>query len=234
MTGETMHMLAFPPASYADEVARILAGVIRESVAVRGRCRVVLAGGRTPAAVYRALSMQPAMPWAQVEAYVGDERCVPPAHADSNWRMIDETLLSAVSIPAAHRHRMRGEASGDEAARDYDAHVALLPEPKFDLVISGVGADGHTASLFPGDADLAGELSWARPATAPEPFAVRDRVTLTLRALNSCVVMAVLCTGAEKVAVREAIVTQRTDAVTLPAALLRGRDQTLWLVDDLA
>jgi len=231
MSAVTRTVLAFSRESYADEVARLLAGVIRESVESRGVCRVVLVGGRTPAAVYRALALQPSVPWAQVEAYIGDERCVPPTHADSNWRMIEETLLSAVPIPAAHLHRMRGEAGSDDAAHEYDALVAPLPEPKFDLVISGVGADGHTASLFPGDLRLMGELLWARTATAPAPFAVPDRVTLTLRALNSTLVMAVLCTGAEKFAVRQAIVTQQSDALELPAAMLRGRDQTLWLVD---
>ncbi len=224
-------VLEFHASSYATAVADLLAAGIRASVAAYGRCRIALAGGRTPAAVYRALAAYDQMPWSQVHVFVGDERCVPPDHADSNYRMLEETLLSQVPIPSSQVHRLRGEIDASASVAEYDALVAALDEPKFDIVLSGVGADGHTASLFPGDPTVSLTDRWAVTAIAPAPFAVVERVTLTLRALNSTRVQMVLCTGFEKLPVRTAILSDAPTARTLPAALLRGRDTTLWLVD---
>jgi 6-phosphogluconolactonase len=231
MTGAPREVLEFALPTFAEQTATLLEWTIRDAVLARGSCRIVLAGGRTPAAVYRALAQRPDMPWQAVDAYIGDERCVPPTHADSNYRMIAETLLDVVAIPPAQVHRLRGELGASPAAAEYQALLAPLPEPKFDLVLTGVGADGHTASLFPGDPRVTTSQDWAMPAVAPPEFAVAERVGLTLRALCSCRVLVVLCTGAEKRAIRNAILSGAPGARSLPAALVSGLDRTICVLD---
>lgn len=225
-------MLVLHGAVFAARVAAVLADAIRAAVTARGKCRIVLAGGRTPAAVYRVLAADAMVPWAQVSAFIGDERCVPPDHAESNYRMIDETLLRHVAIHEARIFRLRGELGGVAAAAEYDALLDALPgTPKFDIVMSGVGADGHTASLFPGDPAVESAPGWAMAAVAPAPFAVSDRAGLTLRALNSTRLQLVLCTSDDKQPVRRRILGNAPDAASLPAARVSGTERTLWIID---
>ncbi len=231
MKGAPREVLEFEVVSYAEQTATMLEWVIRDAVLARGVCRAVLAGGRTPAAVYRTLAKRPDIPWGNVEVYIGDERCVPPTHADSNYRMIAETLLDQVAIPEAQVHRLRGELGAVQAAAEYEALIDPLPMPKFDLVLTGVGADGHTASLFPGDSRVSSSTAWAMDAVAPAEFAVAERVGLTLRALCASRVLVVLCTGADKRAIRTAILDGTPHGRALPAALVSGLERTVWVVD---
>ena len=224
-------VLVIAPADFARRTAAMIAWSISTSVHLRGRCRLVCAGGRTPAQVYRVLATLPHVPWEFVEVFIGDERCVAPTDAESNYGMIAESLLRTLKIPAQQIHRLRGDAGASVAAAEYNALLGDLPEPKFDLVISGVGADGHTASLFPDDARLATETAWAITATAPPAFAIAERVGLSLRALNSTRYQLVLCVGTEKRAVRTRILAGDADAQRLPAAQLRGHERTFWIVD---
>lgn len=219
-------------AEFAGQAAGHIAAQVNAAVARDGACRIVLAGGRTPAAVYRALASRTDVAWASVHAFVGDERCVPPGHADSNFRMIHETLLAQVPIPPGQVHRLRGEVAPEDAAAEYDALVASLPEPKFHVVLNGMGADGHTASLFPGDQGILTDTAWAKSAHAPPPFAVAQRVTLTLRALNACDVSITFCTGDDKRTVRDMILAVDDGTPSLPASLLRGRTLHWWFTDD--
>ena len=145
--------------------------------------------------------------------------------------MIAETLLRAVPIPEAQVHRIDGEFGADEAATRYDRLLRAMPEPLFDVVLSGIGADGHTASLFPGDPRIDASAALALAARAPAPFAVAERVGLSLRALNSTRHQLVFCTGDEKRDVRDRILHGDADAQALPAARLRGWERTLWLTD---
>ena len=222
----------FSDAAFAAEAAGYLEVRMGWAIQSSGSCRIVLAGGRTPAAVYRALATRREVDWSKVHVFIGDERCVPPGHADSNFRMIHETLLSQVPIPPAQVHRMRGEVAPDVAAAEYDALIAALPEPKFHIVLNGMGADGHTASLFPGDEGIETDTAWAKAAHAPPPFAVERRVTLTLRALNATEVSITFCTGDEKRGVRDRILTKGPDTPSLPASLLYGDELSWWFVDD--
>jgi 6-phosphogluconolactonase len=220
------------PDAFAATVAALLADAMRTAVTMRGKCRIVLAGGRTPAAVYRVLASDPTIPWGQVSAFIGDERCVPPDHAESNFRMIDETLLQHVAMDASRIFRLRGELGGAAAAAEYDRLLDALPgTPKFDIVISGVGADGHTASLFPGDPLVDSAPGWAMAAVAPAPFAVSDRAGLTRRALNSTRLQVVLCTADDKKPVRRLILSDAPAAARLPATWLSGTERTVWVVD---
>ena len=231
MSGSVREVLALEAVEFAGWTARVIEDAIHSAVTARGVCRIVLAGGRTPAQVYQVLALRANVPWAEVHVYIGDERCVPPTHADSNYRMIEQTLLSMVPVPKAQIHRLRGELGANAAAGEYQLFLEPLPEPKFDFVLSGVGADGHTASVFPGDERVMTSHAWAIGAVSPPQFAVSERVGLTLRALCSTRVACVLCTGAEKRAVRDAILSGDAAAQSLPAARLRGMDRTLWIVD---
>lgn len=228
--GAPREVLTLEPAVFAVQTAALLAQAMRDAVTQRGKCRIVLAGGRTPAAVYRVLAADVSVPWAQVSAFIGDERCVPPDHVESNYRMINETLLSVVRMEEDRIFRIRGELGGAAAAAEYDAMLdALSSDPKFDIVLSGVGADGHTASLFPGDPRIDTAPGWAMSAVAPAPFAVSDRAGLTFRALNSTRLQVVLCTAEDKKPVRQRILSG--SAPELPAARLSGIERTVWIVD---
>jgi 6-phosphogluconolactonase len=189
-------------------------------VALAGGARtLVLAGGTTPAAAYQELAGMEVV-WGRVTVLFGDERCVPPGDPASNYRMARETLLSRVA--PASIHRMAGELGPDEAAADYEAVVSsLIP---LDVVLLGVGEDGHTASLFPGHPALEarGLVTGVRGAPKPPP----DRVSLTLRTLRSAHLVLVLATGAGKV---EAVAKARAGSV--PSGMIEG---ARWLLDAAA
>jgi 6-phosphogluconolactonase len=196
-------------AADAETLATLTADLLRtalaRAIADRGLAWIALAGGRTPRAVYERLAAAgtPAIDWARVHVAFGDERMVPPDHADSNYGMARAALLARVPIPAGQVHRVLGEAaSSDAAARAYaDALTrafALAPGtwPIFDLVLLGVGADGHTASLFPGTASLHERARLAVGVQAPAP--PMDRVSLTYPVLNAARQVVLLTAGADK------------------------------------
>src|SRR5215510_10036486 len=146
-------------AALAQQTTDIFVRLAQESVAARGRFTVALAGGSTPKAAYAMLASaayRDWLPWQQTHFFWGDERHVPPEHEDSNYRMAYEAMLSKVAIPADHIYRIAAEKEAQQAADEYEATLRTafqLSEdtlPRFDLVLLGMGPDGHTASLFPG------------------------------------------------------------------------------------
>ena len=144
-------IVAAEPAELVRRAAGWLALEVTRAIAERGRCALSLPGGRTPEPVYRELAAGSSVDWTRVDVFFGDERAVPPDHPDSNYRMVHAALLSRVPIPVAQVHRMEAERTDREsAAREYER---LLP-PRLDVLLLGMGADGHTASLFPGAAAL--------------------------------------------------------------------------------
>lgn len=195
-----------------------------------GTFRAALAGGSTPKATYRRLAgpLRDRVDWSRVELYFGDERCVPPDHADSNYRMAREALLDHVPLPPGHVHRMRGEDPPEAAAAAYEA---LLP-PCLDFVFLGMGADGHTASLFPGTSAL-GAPPGARCVATYVGKLGAFRITLTAEYLIAARELVVLVAGAEKAgALRDAL---RAPDGTVPITLLRPAAGRLrWLVDRAA
>ncbi len=231
MMSAPRHVVVFSAEYFARDAAALLCAEIERSVAERGVCRVVLSGGKTPAAVYRVMASHAEMPWSQIDWYFGDERCVPPTHADSNYRMVMQNLIGPAHILNANIHRMRGELGAAMAANEYRAVLEPLTEPLFDLVLLGLGPDGHTASLFPGDDSAWPARAWVTTATAPPAFAVAERVTLTPRALSSARLVCTLCPGDEKAVIRRAILSESPDTLALPAARIFGQERTLWLVD---
>jgi 6-phosphogluconolactonase len=173
--------------SAADEVARILAE------GARAGGHIVLSGGSTVGDAYeKAAELEP--DWSRVELWWGDERCVPPDDDNSNFGLAKKMLLDKLERQPAAIHRIEGELDPDEAARRYDDSVRGVT---FDLILNGVGPDGHTASLFPNAASLQQRerLALAVPP-GHEPFI--ERVTLTIPALENCRRMIFLVTGEDK------------------------------------
>jgi 6-phosphogluconolactonase len=234
----------------ARGAAQRIAEVARASVTARGVFTLALSGGSTPRRTYEELArLAPGvMRWEATELFFGDERCVPPDDAQSNYRMARETLLDAGVIGAERVHRIRTELGMPaRIAADYDgllrgwfaggsvADVAArdAAQPTFDLAILGVGDDGHTASLFPGSAALDEEERWAIAAEAPVGTPVADRVTVTLPVLNHARNVVFLCSGAGKQAIVREILT-RASANRFPAARVRALETTAWLLDAAA
>jgi 6-phosphogluconolactonase len=176
--------------------AEWLADEVRLCTTLRGTCALCLAGGATPRPVDEALAEQPlrdAIPWDRVRIFFGDERAVPPDHPDSNFRMVNEALLSRVGIPAGNVHRMEAEAKDlDRAA---DGYASLLPEA-LDVLVLGVGPDGHTASLFPGSPALRERTRRVVPARAPKP--PERRLTITPPVIAAARRVLVLAAGRDK------------------------------------
>lgn len=207
----------------------------------RDRFTVALAGGSTPRALYRLLADEKGpyhtrVPWESTHVFFGDERMVPPDDPESNARMAFESLLRFVPIPEEQVHRIRGEnPDPDRAAEEYEEmlrntfRLAPRERPRFDLILLGLGADGHTASLFPGDRAIEESERLAVPATAPVP--PRSRVSLTLPVLNAASSVLFLISGATK-----APAVQRVRrGENLPAARVRPESGALlWLCDRAA
>lgn len=171
-------------------IVRTLTDAMRERV----RASLGLTGGGSPRATYRWLAEHgDQLPWDRVEIFFGDERCVPPDDAESNYRLARETLLDHVAVPPGNVHRMTCESGDRDAAAR--AYASLLPE-HFDVLLLGMGADGHTASLFPGAAELDETARDVLPSTSPEP--PHARLTITPRVIAAAREVAVLVTGAHK------------------------------------
>ena len=212
----------------ADAVAaaaiRIIAAAAVDAIGQRGAFRLVLAGGRTPEAAYRLLAQQ-AGDWARWECYFGDERCLPADHVERNSQMAERVLLSQIPLAPGQVHPIAAERGAELAAASY-ARIIAAAVP-FDLVLLGVGEDGHTASLFPGRPLDPG--AWVIPVhDAPKP--PPDRVSLGLRGLQSSRHLLVLATGSGK---REALRGWRAGA-ELPIAQVCQDQQVTLLLDEAA
>ena len=225
----------------AESTAQLVVEAANEAVEARGRFMLCLAGGETPRASYARLACSPysaRIPWDRTWIFFGDERAVPPDDADSNYRMAHEALLSRVPVAPAQVVRMRGEDADAEAAAAAYA-VALADAfgtrrgelPRFDLVLLGLGVDGHTASLFPNSPVL---LERFRSVAAAHVAAAQipERLTLTFPVLNAAARVLFLVTGAEKAKILRKALDERA---TLPATMVRPTDgELIWLVDRAA
>lgn len=209
-----------------------IAAAARTAIADHGRFVLALSGGTTPGATYERLATHYAgvINWDQVHVLFVDERGVPPSDPASNFRLVNETLLSRVPVPVDQVYRIHGEMEPRSAAAEYARTVAsLLDGDDIDLAIMGMGADGHTASLFPGDAALtASDLVVA--VEAPAGTTPASRVTLSLPALARVREALVLVSGASKAAAVSAV---RSGSSDLPAARV-GAARVTFLVDEAA
>jgi 6-phosphogluconolactonase len=199
--------------------------------------RIALSGGSTPKRVHQLLASTPGVRWEHLHVYWGDERAVPPHDEQSNYRMAQESLLAHVPVPANQVHRMRGELDPRHAADEYelvlrDTFGTHPPDtPSFDVSILGIGADGHTASLFPGTAALHETQRWVVANHVPQLDSWR--ITLTYPVINSARITTVLVTGAEKAdAVRR--IFDPNEADRPPAAFIRPTGSLHWFLDRAA
>jgi 6-phosphogluconolactonase len=203
----------------ADEVATLLSAAVNE----RGRASLVVSGGETPKPFLVALSCR-AVPWERVFVTLADERWVPPRDPASNERLVRENLLEGPAARAKFVGLKTTEPEPEDAEGDVEARLAVVPRP-FDVVVLGVGSDGHTASLFPGAVNLDAALDPRRIATCTTihpPAAAHPRMTLTLHALASARRVYIHCTGAEKRAVLERARSPSADPRRTPVtAVLR-------------
>jgi len=214
-----------------------------EAVARTGQMNVVLAGGSTPKGLYELLASQPyrdMIDWAKVHVYWGDERPVSPNHQDSNYRMAHESLLSHVPVVPDHIHRMQGEfPKASDAADAYEdllrKEFSLSPGivPVFDLILLGMGPDGHTASLFPGT-DVVHESSKWVAAPWVEKFQTY-RVTLTPVVLNQARTVMFLVSGKDKADALQAVLEGPAQPDQYPSQIINPLSgELLWLVDESA
>ncbi len=204
----------------------------RAASASTGAFRAALSGGSTPKALYALLAQDPLrtrVPWSRVEIFFGDERCVPPDHPDSNFRMVDEVLLRHVPLEPSRVHRVRTELPPDEAARRY---ADELNGPRFDWIFLGLGTDGHTASLFPGTSAV-GE-STKRVVAVWIEAKRSHRVTITLPVIDAAEKVVFVVSGEDKAEMVRLILETAADE-SRPASLVRANEgETLWLLDRAA
>jgi|UPI000361B669 6-phosphogluconolactonase len=218
-----MNLRTLPtPELTAAAAAEAFAQAARAAVQERGAFHVALSGGSTPKLMYRVLRDLPEIPWQAVHVYFSDERSVGPDSPDSNYRLAQDELLNQVSVPAAQVHRMAGEVRPLETAAG--AYAALLPA-QMDVVLLGMGDDGHTASLFPGtDALGAG----GRVAANFVPRLDTGRLTFTYAEINAARERWILVTGAGKAEILRQV---QAGEGNYPIA---GVQDAVWFVDAAA
>jgi 6-phosphogluconolactonase len=220
----------------ARAVAESFARQAAAAVEARGRFSVALTGGSGPVEAYHLLAEEPfraRIPWAGVHLFWGDERCVPPGHERSNFRMANEAFVARVPIPPENVHRMRGELPPEQGAARYAEELAAFfgaGVSRFDLVQLGVGPDAHVASLFPftdplRQHDRAVTTNLHLPEGEP-------RITLTLPVLNAAARVEMIVIGASKADVVWTVLRGPIDPFRLPAQLVRPVDgEIVWLMD---
>jgi 6-phosphogluconolactonase len=212
----------------------------KNGIAKSGRFSVALAGGSTPKLTYQLLNTDQyrrQVSWSKTHVFFGDERMVPPDHPDSNYLTAQETLLAHAPIPANNVHPIRGVGEPSESAQLYERELKTFFQgqswPRFDLVLLGIGEDGHTASLFPRADALNENFKWV-VATWIEKLKT-FRITLTAPAINHAVHIVFIVTGAKKAARLKQVLHGPPEPLLLPAQLIRPVEGLLeWVVDKAA
>lgn len=213
----------------------------QEAILSRGRFSVALSGGETPASLYSLLASEAyrsRIEWDKVFIFWGDERCVPPSNVESNYNMAQMNLLNHIQVPPDNIYRIQGELKPEKAAEQYEQQLSDFfgtgkGNPRFDLVLLGLGSDGHTASLFPHSDALYVKGQWV---TANFVEDLRSwRVTLTAEALNAAANVVFLVSGEGKAKAVQAILEDEYQPETYPAQLIDPRNGNLvWLLDQSA
>jgi len=221
--------------------ARLFARACAESKSSKREFTVALSGGSTPRNLYLLLGSSDymrAIDWQRVHIFWADERCVPPENEQSNFKLAFDTFLSRVPIPPENIHRVKGEEPPEQAASTYEDALrqffGMSGLPDFDLILLGMGEDGHTASLFPGSPALAEEKHLAVAAVPKQPPKV-DRVTLTLPVLNNGRRIIFLVTGSAKARILQEILTNAETKRNYPAGLVENTNgELMWFIDKAA
>ena len=228
------------PAQVAKDAATRMAKGVRTAISRIGRATLALSGGNTPRDAYGHLARESGLDWTKVEIFWVDERAVAPTDDRSNYRWAKATLLDPAGIAAARVHRMPADARDLEAAaKAYDkeirAHVELGPDgiPAFDVLVLGVGEDGHTASLFPGEptVDIVDRLAAAVPAKGER----EARLTVTVPVIEHARNVLILAVGAAKRPALERVWALQGNVHETPARITRGcRGAVTWIIDKAA
>ncbi len=225
----------------AEKIVRISA----EAIEQKGTFTVALSGGSTPRPLYTSLAtgnFARSIDWSRVHLFWGDERCVPSDDVRSNYRMVKEALLEKAPIPPSNVHRIHGEEDPRAAAAAYEKELRSFfgsagvngpPRTGFDLVLLGMGENGHTASLFPGLAAVTEKVRWALAQFVE--VASMWRITLTPVVINEAEYIFFLVAGADKAERLRDVLEGPIDPEVLPAQAIKPRHgQLLWLLDDAA
>lgn len=229
----------FPDLSeLSREAAEFFTALCSDAVRQRKRFTAALSGGSTPRTLYQILAssdFKERIPWSSVHLFWGDERCVPPEHPDSNYRMAHEDLLSRITIPPENIHRMPGEAEPEHGAEIYEKELREFFKgskiPEFDMIILGLGTDGHTASLFPDSPALKEKSRLVISDESPERN--HPRLTLTLPVIHHARNILFLVAGREKERILAQVLDEKTDPDRIPARAVRpGRGKILWFTDE--
>jgi 6-phosphogluconolactonase len=241
----------------SSSAAKFTCRLAEENVEKHGLFTLALSGGSTPRLFYEALTRPPfdtRMPWGNTHLFWGDERCVPSDHPDSNFAMAFRTLISRIPIPSQNVHRIPAEIDPHEdAAKAYEkilreffrtsvkkdphsnASCEAEPFPSFDLILLGVGKDGHTASLFPGDQALEEEKHWVVAVRATHGSPPVPRITLTLSVINKAECVLFMVSGFGKREVIHSILEDLDPAArSYPAARVNPEGIVVWLIDEEA
>lgn len=211
-----------------------LVALARDSIAARGAGHIALSGGSTPRRLFQIVR-ELRMPWPQIELWFGDERTVPPEHADSNFRLANETLIAPLGLSRVHRIHGEDDPAAAAAAYERELVAALGTPPVLDIALQGMGPDGHTASLFPGSPALDDTTRWVVANRVDSPLAngPTTRITLTARAINAARHVRFLVAGADKASALAGVLDGERDPHRYPAQLVGGTD-VVWYVDDAA
>ena len=229
--------------------AELVCQLADSAVSVKGWFSLLLAGGSTPRTLYGLLASERfsgAMPWENTHLFWGDERMVGPGHPESNYRMVREAMIDHVPLPAGNVYPVptaEAQDAADAAGRyaltieKFFAERGAAPEqgefPRFDLVLLGIGSDGHTASLFPGGPELNESKSLTAAVRAPAGYATTERVSVTLPVINAAAYVLFMATGQEKRLVLESVLDPADQSRTkYPSALVAPADgRLLWYLD---
>jgi 6-phosphogluconolactonase len=230
--------------SIAQTAAAEFLDAARESIREKGSFSVALAGGSTPKALYTLLAdnplLQAKVPWGKIQFFFGDERHVPPDHAESNFRMATDAMFAKAPIDPKQVHRIKGEKrNAVEAAAEYEDNLrvsfglAADQLPRFDVVLLGMGPEGHTASLFPGTKALKEERRLVVSNWVGKLYT--DRITLTPPVLNNAARVIFMAHGEEKAPALKAVLEGPYEPEQLPAQIVQPKQgKVLWLVDPSA
>ncbi len=241
ITDSNLQIETFPDLeAISHKAAEIFLSLSRSALQSKESFAVALSGGSTPRKFYHLLGCTPycrQIEWQRIHFFWADERCVPPDHEQSNFKTVYDALLSTVPVPGENIHRIRGEESPEEAARAYEAVMETFwgkdNMPVFDLIVLGMGEDGHTASLFPETEALNEEKRFAVPVYRKKPEI--NRVTLTLPVLNNASQVLFLVSGQAKAKVLAAILGGGGTKDHYPAGLVSpARGKITWLIDQEA
>ncbi|MDP5168614.1 MAG: 6-phosphogluconolactonase [Bacteroidia bacterium] len=231
----TLH-ISQSPIHVAKNVASDIAAMV-----VRGKpFHIALSGGSTPKLLFEQLAAnyRESIPWGDVHLWWGDERCVPPSDEQSNYRMTKESLLKGVILPPGNVHRIKGESDPEEEAKRYASEMAKgIPTqdglPIFDLVLLGLGTDGHTASIFPPQMDLLTVPEWTAVAIHPESG--QQRISITGKVINRARKVAFLVTGESKAEKVSEIFEEKDGSEVYPAShIAPSPGDLIWYIDRAA